>query len=442
MHTRNTLSLVLCIAVGSASSVVRAATDPTPELFHRAPIAGAEAVGHFYLNLATGEVIKSRYPNGPASRSCSLVGEVWVVDNAVPCAAIDPNLYTVSYLGVVDDPGDIGDPVFGDIAIGAMFSDWGDVPPDTRIDAIQGSWWTEHADPDEQGVEGFGATWSFWEWDNGFDSCISIHIVSFTLFNLTGDPTPGEPGNRGWDFTADLYDLHGDGTTDVSFEIGDTDGDPQGAAFHNPFSFVTDFTGDGLPDGDLDGDGLADFSHRLQYHQPGTMDFNGDGQPDGDPTNLARTFVALRAPRGEIDPVTGALTIDQSIGGSAGIEDAFDIWYEPIPSFLSSFGAFWYGGFTCDRNGNGVFEGDVNSDGENDYRPFASFGIGLLGPGGRQELCSPDLNCDGLINFFDLQLFLNAFNDGDATIADWNNDGVINFFDVQLYLNDFNTGCP
>lgn len=445
MHTRNTLSLALCIAVGSASSVAQAATDPTPQLFHRAPIAGAEAVGHIYLNLATGEMIKNRYPQSPAPRGNTSSGEIWVVDNRVPCAAIDPDLYTIGFVAMVDDPAAIGDPNLGAIAIGATFSDWGDAPPDTKVDAIQGSWWTEHADPDEQGVEGLGATWSFYEKDNGFNGNFQTHIVSFTMFNLTGDPSPGEPGIRGWRFTADLHDLYGDGTTDVSFEIGDTDGDPQGAAFHNPFSFSTDTSGDGFPDGDLDGDGLADFSHRIRYHQPGTMDFNGDGQFDGDPANLARTYIALRAPRGEIDPITGELTVDQSIGGSAGSEDAFEIWYEPFPSFLVSFGTFWYGGFTCDRNGNGVFEGDVNSDGENDYRPFASFGIGLLGPSGVHPPCRVDLNGDGSVDFFDIQAFLAAFNSGDL-LADFSppdgGDGELNFFDIQQFLLEFNAGCP
>ena len=440
MHATIPTGLALLLAVGTA----QAASDATPQRFHRDAIPGARTVGHVYINLVTGEKIETRYPSTPA-RGAPRSGEVWVVDNAVPCAAIDPDLYTTGFVGVVDDPGDVGGDL-DDIAFGSTWADVGDVPSDTKIDVLQGSWWTEHADPDEEGVEGFGATWSFWELDNGFNGNFQFQLVSFTLFNLTGDPTPDEPGNRGWDFTLDLHDLYGDGTTDVSFELADSDGDPQGAAFYSPFLWLTDLFGDGFPDNaDLDGDGLADFSHRLRYHQPGTMDFNGDGQPDGDPNNLARTFIRLAAPRGELDPVTGELTVDQSIGGSAGNEDRFDIWYEPIPDFTAYFGTFWYGGFSCDANANGVFEGDVNSDGGNDYRPFASFGLGMLGPSGLSVPCRVDLDGDGGVDFFDIQAFVAAFNSGDP-LADFfppdGGDGELNFFDVQQFLVEFNAGCP
>ncbi|MCC5822729.1 MAG: hypothetical protein LAT64_04055 [Phycisphaerales bacterium] len=431
MKAKNALSLLL--AAGMVTPAI--ASDRTPQTFHRAPVAGAQVVGHVYFNIATGEKIVN-YTNAKSQVAPRGTDpEVWVTDNNVPCADIDPVLYAGGFVGVVDDPADVGDPDFGDIAFNAEYLDWGDVPPDTVIDGVSGSWWTEHADPDEEGVEGFAATWSFYEGENGFNSCLTrTGIVAFTLFNLFGDPDPGAPGIRGWRFTVDLTDF---GDADLSFEIGDTDGDPQSAAIHNPFFFVTDTSGDGFPDGDLDGDGLADFGHSLSYIQPGTVDFNGDGTPDGDPTNVARTFIDLVAPRGSVDPTTGAFTMDDSFpGGSAGSEDAFDILYEPFPDFTLTFGTFWYGGFTCDANGNGIFEGD--------YRPWSAFGISLLGPDGDTGPggCPVDLNGDGLVNFFDIQIFLAAFNAGDASIADWNNDGLINFFDIQLYLADFNAGCP
>ncbi len=55
--------------------------------------------------------------------------------------------------------------------------------------------------------------------------------------------------------------------------------------------------------------------------------------------------------------------------------------------------------------------------------------------------CAPDINGDGLLDFFDLQLFLNAFAGG-AAAGDWNGDGAFDFFDVALYLGDFAAGCP
>lgn len=54
--------------------------------------------------------------------------------------------------------------------------------------------------------------------------------------------------------------------------------------------------------------------------------------------------------------------------------------------------------------------------------------------------CPPDLNADGSVDFFDLQMFLNAFAT-ESPAADLNSDGSHDFFDVQLYLNLFSNGC-
>lgn len=56
-------------------------------------------------------------------------------------------------------------------------------------------------------------------------------------------------------------------------------------------------------------------------------------------------------------------------------------------------------------------------------------------------VCSPDLNADGLLDFFDVQFFLQAFSMQDP-IADYNEDGTFDFFDVQAFLNAFSVGCP
>lgn len=55
--------------------------------------------------------------------------------------------------------------------------------------------------------------------------------------------------------------------------------------------------------------------------------------------------------------------------------------------------------------------------------------------------CSPaaDLSGDGEVDFFDVSLFLTAFNNQDP-IADTNGDGNHNFFDISLFLNQFNDG--
>lgn len=55
--------------------------------------------------------------------------------------------------------------------------------------------------------------------------------------------------------------------------------------------------------------------------------------------------------------------------------------------------------------------------------------------------CSPsaDLNADGEVDFFDVSLFLTAFNNQDP-IADVNDDGNHNFFDVSTFLDRFSDG--
>ncbi len=55
--------------------------------------------------------------------------------------------------------------------------------------------------------------------------------------------------------------------------------------------------------------------------------------------------------------------------------------------------------------------------------------------------CAPDLNADGVLDFFDVQQFLASFAVHDPA-ADWNHDGTFDFFDVQGFLAAFAGGCP
>ena len=55
--------------------------------------------------------------------------------------------------------------------------------------------------------------------------------------------------------------------------------------------------------------------------------------------------------------------------------------------------------------------------------------------------CVADFNHDGVLDFFDVQAFLDAFSAGDSS-ADLTNDGVFDFFDVQAFLQAFSIGCP
>ena len=55
--------------------------------------------------------------------------------------------------------------------------------------------------------------------------------------------------------------------------------------------------------------------------------------------------------------------------------------------------------------------------------------------------CLADLTGDGVLNFFDVSAFLQAFGASDP-IADFTGDGVYNFFDVSAFLQAFAAGCP
>lgn len=56
------------------------------------------------------------------------------------------------------------------------------------------------------------------------------------------------------------------------------------------------------------------------------------------------------------------------------------------------------------------------------------------------QSCAADLTGDGVLDFFDVQAYLNLYASG-ADAADVTGDGVLDFFDVQAFLNLFAAGC-
>ncbi|MHA7813375.1 MAG: GC-type dockerin domain-anchored protein [Phycisphaerales bacterium] len=55
--------------------------------------------------------------------------------------------------------------------------------------------------------------------------------------------------------------------------------------------------------------------------------------------------------------------------------------------------------------------------------------------------CRADFNADGTLDFFDVSLWLQAYQDEDYN-ADFVSNGVFDFFDVSAFLQEFNAGCP
>jgi hypothetical protein len=55
--------------------------------------------------------------------------------------------------------------------------------------------------------------------------------------------------------------------------------------------------------------------------------------------------------------------------------------------------------------------------------------------------CQADFTGDGVLDFFDVSAFINAYN-AQSPEADINGDGVFDFFDVSAYIALYSAGCP
>lgn len=64
-----------------------------------------------------------------------------------------------------------------------------------------------------------------------------------------------------------------------------------------------------------------------------------------------------------------------------------------------------------------------------------AFGIRASNP------CPADITGDGVLDFFDISAFINAFNTNNPA-ADMNADGMFDFFDISDFLSAFGAGCP
>lgn len=415
------------------------AADAQPGLAPRGT-APTVHVAHIYYNIATGE--KIAVPLGDVRPADDSNPEVWIADNTIPCAGFGG---FSSSAGVIDSPN--CSTCLDSTATGMVYLDWGDIGPDSVIDCIGVNWATDHQDSDGDGdgvgdgVEGFGATWTWYDGENGFDSAATrVPVVSVTLFDLPGRTFPGLGPRYNIPIYSATIDLAGSFTSSLVFELGDTDSiDGSGAGNSNPGSGV-----------DLDADGLSDFGYSVRFIQPGTADFDGDGVPDGDPSEAATTGWRIATARGQTRVGPGNVwTIDFDPPPNAqGTEDAFDILYEPdgAGQFVS-FGTFWYGGFTCDDDGDGDF-GDTSF--------YAQFAIEMYGPPQGGVCCPADIfpvsppggavcdNGDGALNFFDVAAFLDWLSNQDprGDLHPAFGDGSVDFFDLIAFLNLYNAGCP
>lgn len=436
---KNTKSsvLVMCLCAGMAAS----ADEPLVSL--EASKGRVVEVAHIYFNIASGERVVTLLGDqsgdgqtAPADNGTS--GPIWssMVNNM--CA--DQGYTTEFFFGFDNNSGS------SSLATAVTLLDYGDISVDSVVDCVHINWVVGHPDTDQDsdgvgdGVSGLGGRWTYWDTDNGREaqSCMRLPLISFAFLDLPGHTAAPGAFSR---YTADVDLVAAFTGIDLSFEIGDSDGDLQGAAFgHSNVDSDSDGVGDGpiatldrdfdgIPDADLDSDGLFDWSWGVRFFQPGTADQDGDGVIDGDIADSFHSIgVGFGAPDGSaVDNGDGNWTwvIDTTgIDAGTGQEDRFAFYGPNGNQYL---GGFWFGGLNCDPD---------QPDGG--YVPAAMFEHQLIGPRGNIICCPPDRNCDGSLDFFDVSLFLTDFNAG----GDYNGDGSTDFFDVSLFLTDFSSGCP
>lgn len=458
-------ALTIALAAGIAST---AAASNTPTTLN-ANNGTVVDVAHIYFNAVSGEKVVTIIGNGQTAPAVSANSvPVWSAIVGNPCAAQG---YVTSFFYGVDDNSD----TTGGLPATSMATmitnlDYGDIAVDTLVDCLHLNWVTDHIDVDVDsnsigdGVVGLAAEWTIWDCDNGrlLDSSTRLPIISIQLVDLPGDISgtndPDDPANTFAGYTLDLDLAATTASSSLIFEIGDSDGDLQGAAFgNNDVDITSDGIGDGvsiadpfvdpvtllplvdrnfdgLPDADLDGDGFFDWSWGVRFYQPGTGDNNGDGiidALDGDILDSMRNIgVGFGSPTGTaVDNLDGTWTyeVDTMVDDSGyGVEDRFAQYHAPdVNGDILYEGGYWFGGFAC-----------VGTQ----YTPAGHFEFQLFGPSDVSP-CPADLNGDGAYNFFDISAFLQAFGAQEAA-ADFNGDGFFNFFDISAFLQAFGEGCP
>lgn len=145
----------------------------------------------------------------------------------------------------------------------------------------------------------------------------------------------------------------------------------------------------------------------------------------------AQAWVAISssAPSGGVvaqDTLLGPVTLN---GMSAG--DGYGTMFHPLMDPAMDGETFYMQWVIADPNApDGFSRSDIAM-----VTPFCSMIASCAAE------CPVDFDGNGTLDFFDVSLFIGAYNDED-TLADLDGNGVFNFFDVSAFVNAFASGCP
>ncbi len=432
MENVNYNALVLIVSSGALCGVVY---GDEPRAKPLGTVGQIVDVAHIYYHVASGERVITLAENDVGlgeSDPFEPSGPIWSSLANVPCPAVDDG---GDLFFVVDDnsPGGM---------TGFEVLDFGDIALDSVVDMVHINWITGHNDVDANndgfgdGVPGLGGQWTYWDADNGraTDSSTRLPLISILFVDLPGNIF-GDGFVAGYTADIDLRSILPEDS--LTFEIGDSDGVSIATYFHNDVDTDGDGIGDGvsianadrnfdgLPDSDLDGDGLFDWAWSVRFYQPGTADLDGDGVIDGDFADSQKPIgISFGRPVGiwveqPDDSWSWEMPIPAPDDYGYGAEDAFATYFDGI------YAGFYHGSFSCTPDG---------------FTPMAQFRAQLIGPGG-VGCCLADINCDGELNFFDISRFLSLFA-AEEPQADFTGDGEFNFFDISEFLAAFSAGCP